>query len=285
MDIISKDELVNKVGDLKVLPFVARKVLDIIGNENVAIGDLITIIEKDQTIAARILKISNSALYGLRQEVTSLQQALMILGFKTIRSLVLSASTKSLYKKFGITEKMMWDHSVGVAIAAKIVSKGLGADVSEAAFIGGLMHDLGKVIMNNETPDAFSQVIMKVYNDGIDSIAAEEEIYGYNHTEIGSKVIAKWGLSPSLIKILQYHHLNVCGIEDIGDPLAANGVACVHLADCICKLLGIGYREPDDSIILSELPSAKYLGISKEKTEQLVRECSETYEKEKSVFE
>lgn len=285
MNIIDKNDLVKKVGDINALPFVARKVLDILGNENVAIADLITIIEKDQVIAARILKISNSALYGLRQEVTSLQQALMILGFRTIRSLVLSASTKSLYKRFGITEKMMWDHSVGAAIAAKTFAKGLGSEVGETAFMGGLMHDLGKVIMNNETPDAFAEVIMKVYNEGMDSITAEEEIYGYNHTDIGAQVMAKWGISPALIRILRYHHLNYCSIEDIEDPLEAQGVACVHLADQTCKFLGIGYREPDDTIALNELSSAEYLGISKEKMDQSVQEINETYEREKSVFQ
>ena len=152
-----------KVGDLQVLPVVARKALDILNSVNCSIEDLTVIIEKDQTIAARILKIANSALYGLRQEVTSLQYAMMVLGFKTIKSLILTATTRSLYKKFGITEKMMWDHSVAAAIATKLISESLSSDVKDVAFIGGLMHDLGKVFMNNETHHTFIKVMMDIY--------------------------------------------------------------------------------------------------------------------------
>ena len=123
MDIPVKEILIKNAGDLKVLPFVARKVLDTVGDERSSVSDLSDVIEKDQTISARVLKISNSALYGLRQEVTSVHHALLLLGFKTIRSLVLSVSTKSLYKQFGMKEKIIWDHSVGAAIASKVVAE------------------------------------------------------------------------------------------------------------------------------------------------------------------
>ncbi|MEN8262069.1 MAG: HDOD domain-containing protein [Nitrospirota bacterium] len=104
MPVITKEALIKKTGDLKVLSFVAKKILDTISDDNLSFSDLADISEKDQTIDARVLKVSNSPMYGLRQEVNSIQQALMILGLKTIRSLVLSLSTRSLYKKFGMTD-------------------------------------------------------------------------------------------------------------------------------------------------------------------------------------
>lgn len=285
MTILSKDELINKAGDLKVLPFVARKALEILNDENCSIDDLSAVIEKDQTIAARILKISNSALYGLRREVTSLEHALLILGFKTLRSIVLTATTRSLYKKFGMTEKIIWDHSVGAAIAAKLISRGFGSEVMDIAFVGGLMHDLGKVIMNNETSEAYSEVMMKMYNEGMDSITAEKDIYGYDHTDIGAGVTGKWKFAGPLVTVLKEHHLNNCKLENITDPLTGKCVACVHLADHICKVLGIGYREADESVVLQELSSAVYLDLGKDKLDKLVHETSETYDAEKSVFE
>jgi putative nucleotidyltransferase with HDIG domain len=285
LNILTKDELINKAGDLKVLPLVSRKALDILNNENCSIEDLSAVIEKDQTIAARILKIANSALYGLRTEVTSLQHALLVLGFKTLRSIVLTATTRSLYKKFGMTEKIIWDHSVGAAVAAKLISRGLGSEVTDIAFVGGLMHDLGKVIMNNETPEAYSEVMMKMYNEGIDSIAAEMDIYRYDHTEVGAGVTGKWKFASPLVTILKEHHLKHGSLEDISDSLTAKSIACVHLSDHICKVLGIGYREADESIILHELPSSVYLNLGKDKLDKLVNEISETYNAEKSVFE
>jgi putative nucleotidyltransferase with HDIG domain len=285
MATVTMDDLIKKVGDLKVLPIVARKALEILNNESCTIDDLSNVIEKDQTLAARVLKISNSALYGLRQEVNSLNHALMILGFKTIKGIVLAATTRSIYKRFGMTEKILWDHSVGAAIAAKLISAGLGSDVEEVAFVGGLMHDLGKVIMNNETPETFTEVMMNIYNDEVESIIAERDIYGFDHTEIGSKVVEKWKFSPLLVRILKSHHLIDCKLEDIGDPLGAKSIACVNLADYVCKVLGIGYRAPDESIVLHELPSAIFLNINKERLDELVKEINEVYNKEKSAFE
>ena len=239
MDIPTKEILIKNAGDLKVLPFVARKVLDTVGDERSSINDLSDVIEKDQTITARVLKISNSALYGLRYEVTSVHHALLLLGFKTIRSLVLSVSTKSLYKQFGMKEKIIWDHSVGAAIAAKLLSEGLGSEVEEIAFIGGLMHDIGKVVLNNETPEVFAEVMMKIYNEGANSIEAEEEMYHYNHSEIGARVSEKWGFPARLIKVIANHHLNNRGLEDIQESADAKAIACVNLADNVCRVLGM----------------------------------------------
>ena len=285
LNIPSREELLKKAGDLKVLPFVARKILDTIGDEDASIEELGEIIEKDQTVTARVLKISNSALYGLRQEVTSLSHAIMVLGLKTIRSLVLSVSTRSLYKSFGMKEKIIWDHSVGAAIAAKIISRGMGSDVEEMAFIGGLMHDLGKVVLNNETPDIFMQALMKTYNDGVDSLDAENEVYGYTHTEIGAGVMEQWGFPPVLIRIVEGHHLNNGTLENISDPLCAKVTAVVHLADKICKKLGIGTRSPDDELVLDILPSAAFLKITEEQLKLMIEEINETYSNEKAVFE
>ncbi|RJQ55442.1 MAG: HDOD domain-containing protein [Nitrospiraceae bacterium] len=285
MSMFSKEDLINRVGDIKVLPFVARKVLETLKDESCTIDDLSNIIEKDQAIAARVLKISNSAMYGLRHEVTSLHQAILVLGFKTIRSLVLSVSTRGLYKSFGMKEKILWDHSVGAAIAAKMISAGFGSEVGEVSFIGGLMHDFGKVVMNNETPDVFGEVIMKIYNEDIESIAAEEEIYGFNHTEIGARVIEKWGFAPLLVSILENHHLNNLKLQDIKDEAVAKSIAIVNLADNVCKVLGIGYRSPNEAIKLHELPPAVFLNIEKNKLALLTGNIQETYDREKSVFE
>ena len=179
----------------------------------------------------------------------------------------------------------MWDHSIGAAIAAKLISADLGRELGDIAFTGGLMHDLGKVIMNNETPEAFTEVMMNMYNEGIDSITAEEDVYGYNHSEIGSTVISRWGLSGVLVEILGKHHLNNCSLDDIEESLVAKGVACVNLADNICRALGIGYREPDKAILLHELPSAVFLDMNKNTLANLIEEISETYNREKSIFQ
>ncbi|MCK5236683.1 MAG: HDOD domain-containing protein, partial [Deltaproteobacteria bacterium] len=214
-----------------------------------------------------------------------LNQAVVMLGSNVIKSIVLAVSTKALYKYAGITEHMMWDHSIGAAIAARLIAAEHGRDLAEVAFIGGLMHDVGKVVMSNEAHDAFVEVMRKTYNDGVDSIDAEEAVFSYNHIEIGSKVIAKWGFPPNLVQILARHHLDRCSLEDIADPFVAKATACVCLADSICKLLGIGYRSPDDTIVIHEHPSVAFLHISKDEVDKLIEETGTAYEEEKALFQ
>jgi putative nucleotidyltransferase with HDIG domain len=288
MDIISKDELVQRAVDLQVLPQVlpdvARKVIDSINSYSDSASQLSNIIEKDQTIAARVLKVSNSVRYSTRQEVTSMRQAVVTLGCNAIESIALAVSTRSLYKHSGITEHMMWDHSVGAAIAARLIATDHGRDLAEVAFIGGLMHDVGKVVMNNDAHDAFVEVMRRINNDGVDSIDAEEAVFGYNHIDIGSEVITKWGFPPILVQILAQHHLDKCSLDDISDLFVAKVTACVCLANSICKLLGIGYRSPDETIDIYAHPSVAFLHISRNEVYKLIKETATTYEQEKHFF-
>ncbi len=165
MEIPSKEELVKNASNPKVLPFVAQRVLEQVNNENTTIADMTDIIEKDQTISASILRISNSAFYGLRSEVSSLRQAILVLGLNAIKDLVITVSTKSQFKNFGITEKMMWDHAVGAGIASRLISSDLEREVQDVSFLSGLMHDFGKVVMNNASHDAYLEVMQKTYNE------------------------------------------------------------------------------------------------------------------------
>ncbi|MCP4715307.1 MAG: HDOD domain-containing protein [Deltaproteobacteria bacterium] len=285
MEILSKDELIQKASDPKVLPFVAKKVIELVNNEDTSVAELGGVIEKDQTITASILKIANSSYYGLRQEVSGLKQAIMVLGFKALRDLVITVSTKGQYKRFGITEQMLWDHSVGAAIAARKIAESFGKELMELAFLGGLMHDFGKVVMNNECPDAFMQVMMTTYNEGRSAFDVEADVFGYDHTDVGALVIAEWGFPAVFMKILALHHLHTCTIEEIGEPDVARAVACIHLADHICKVLGIGYREPNEEFDLTQLVSASYLKLTPERLSDLVKTVDELFAAEKATFQ
>ena len=284
MEVLTIDELIKNTADQKVLPFVARKVIGMVADDNTSIQDLSSTIEKDQSISTKILKIANSPFYGLANEVTSLRQAILVLGFNSIKDLVITISTRSQYKRFGITERMMWNHSVGTAIASKMVCDNYCAELKDIAFLGGLMHDLGKVIMNNEAQEAYVDVMKLTYNEDVESIDAEKEVFGYDHTEVGSRVVLKWGFPRVFSDIMEKHHLNNSGLEDIDDMFTARAVACVNLANNICKKLGIGYRAPSESIVIEELDATSFLGVEPDKVEWLLNEIGEVYEKESSAF-
>lgn len=285
MDIPSKEELVKNASNPKVLPFVAQRVLEKVNDDNTTITDMTDIIEKDQTISASILRIANSAFYGLRSEVSSLRQAILVLGLNAIKDLVITVSTKSQFKNFGITEKMMWDHAVGSGIAARLISSDLEREVQDVSFLSGLMHDFGKVVMNNANHDAYLDVMQKTYNLGMTAIEAEEAVFGYNHTDVGSLVMTGWGFPPVYVQVLDKHHLIKCKLSEIKAPKIARSIACINLADNLCKVLGIGYREPFDNIVLEELSSKTFLDITDEKIEELLKTVNDCYEEERSHFE
>lgn len=285
----SLDELVKQADDLQMMPQTARKVIDLVSKETSTAQDLANVIEKDANITTRILKIANSAFYGLRREVTTVQRAIVILGYKSVRSLTIASSSKAMHKRFGITEQLMWDHSVGTAIIGRILSKGKSAGVGEMAFVGGLLHNVGKAIMNNQCPEAYNEVMMSVYNDKIDYPEAEKSIFGYTYPEVGSRIIEKWGLPESIFRTIRYHHLSSLGPEErntvFSDDETKMGLACVEMALMMGKKLGIGYREPHEDLDLAGLVSAEYLGLKEESFESLLPQAQSSFAEEKAIFE
>ena len=282
----SKAELIDKAGDVKVLPTIASKVVQVVNDTNSSAHDLTEVIEKDAAITVRVLKIANSPLYGLKSEVRDVRHAVSLLGFSAVQSLVMAASTKGLHKNSGILEQMMWDHSVGGAVAARILcwAGGFGGPVQDVAFLAGLLHDIGKVVMNNETPRLYAEVSATVYNEKRSSVDVEREIYGYDHAEIGAGVLRRWGLSPHLVAIVGNHHETVNEFAFMEDDLSRKGSAIVNLGDQICKRLGIGYREPDDELALKDLSSTTYLKLPEKVLEEAVVEIQASYETEKTLF-
>ena len=278
------DELISKAGDMKVLPTVARKVMEMVEREDVSGNQLAEVISRDQALSAHLLKAANSALFGLPREVTTVLVAVNVLGFKNTRDMTIMAATRGVYKRFGITEKMLWTHSVSAAIGAKTIASQYAAFVRDDAFICGLLHDVGKVILNNECPDLFSQVMMRTYNEGESSIRAENEVFGYTHTEVGSLITAKWNYPKVISSIIHQHHRDEETRPSMEDPGTLKVLACVDLSNTICKALGAGYREPRETLDLVDHPALTFLDIPTETAPKLVTELQEAFAKEAAYW-
>lgn len=284
----SLDELVKKADDLQMMPQTARKVIDLVSKEATTAQDLARVIEKDANITTRILKISNSAFYGLRREVTTVQHAIVILGYKSVRSLVIATSGKAMHKRFGITEQMMWDHSVGTAIFGRLLAASHPHSIADLAFVGGLLHNVGKAIMNNECGMAYTEVMKVVYNEGADYIDAENSIFKYTYPEVGARVVEKWGLPEQIVNIIRYHHISKMDgslrTKLLADSELKLGLACVETAFHLCRRLGIGFKAPDPKWDLSGIEGVKLLNLTPEKINQLLELGQKTYEQEKAIF-
>jgi putative nucleotidyltransferase with HDIG domain len=276
------ERTIMTAGDLPTIPVVATKVMQLIESDNATAAELSRIVSSDPAVAARVLKISNSAFYGCQRKIQNLSTAIMMLGFNTLRSLVITASLKQVYQPYGLVEKMLWEHSFGAGLASKIIAFETKLANDNESFLAGLFHDIGKNIMNHLDRDKFQKVMQLCYNDGVQFSEAEKAIYPYCHDEVGACVIRKWNFPEGLAIAVMRHHTLETGEND--EPYIKNLTAVVSLADQFCHKLGIGSRNPDEDLQLASSKAAKLIGLDEERLAFLLGTFQEAYEQDKSFF-
>lgn len=282
---MTSKEIILKAVDLPAVPMVALRVIQLIDSPNTSLDDLQKTIMADQAMTSRILKIANSSFYGIRQNIDTISEALSILGLKVTRLIVLAAATRGIYKRFGSVEQNLWEHSLGVSIAARIVGAEIAHVKREEAIVAGLLHDIGKVVINNSFPDKFIEIIKKIDETKMSSMNAEQEILGFNHAEAGYFLAEKWGFPDILCEIIQKHHsLDSVNIE-YADPYFVSLCGTIALSDAICVKLGVGYIKPMPEIDLGIEKWIKILNISEERLDKIIGIFKERYVLEKMAYQ
>jgi len=276
------ETLIMTASDLPTIPVVATKVMQLIESEGVSAEELARVVSADPAVAARVLKISNSSFYGCQRQIQTLSHAIMMLGYNTLRSLVVAASVKQVYKPYGLTEKMLWEHSFGAGLAARLIANKTRLVNEEEAFLGGLFHDIGKIIMNFFDNQQFQKVMEKCYNEGISFLEAEQQVYSYTHAEVGGLVIKKWNFPEMLMKAVLQHHYFDFGEDE--EPSQIKLTCVVGLANLFCHKLGIGVREPEEDLILHETIPANLLNLDEARINVLLEYFDQAYTQDKSFF-
>jgi putative nucleotidyltransferase with HDIG domain len=276
------EQAIMSAGDLPTIPVVAMKVMQLMESENATAEELAKVVASDPAVAARVLKISNSSFYGCQRQIQSLSMAIVVLGFSTLKSLVVAASVKQVYKPFGLTEQMLWEHSFGAGLAARIIASSTRLANEEEAFLAGLFHDIGKTIMNTLDRDKFQMVMQKSYNDGLAFEDAEKSVYPFTHEEVGAYVIKKWNFPDILFStIMQHHKLAFSAVED---AYIVNLTAVVNLADQFCKKLGIGVREPEEDLDPATSKAAEISKLGEHRINELLQIFQEAFERDRQAF-
>jgi putative nucleotidyltransferase with HDIG domain len=274
--------MIMTASDLPTIPVVATKVMQLIESESATAEELAKVVASDPAVAARVLKISNSSFYGCQRQIQTLSHAIVVLGFGTLKSLVVAASVKQVYQPYGLTEKMLWEHSFGAGLAARIIAKKTRLVSEEEAFLGGLFHDIGKIIMNTMNSTQFQDAMQRCYNDGITFEEAERQVYNYTHSEVGGLVIKKWNFPDMLMYAVLNHHAPSFSEDE--DAYQIDLACVVGLANLMCHKVGIGIREPNDELDLMQTIPVQKLGLSEQHIEDLLECFTEAYEKDKSFF-
>lgn len=202
----------NYISRMPSLSTTAMKVAEICKNPRTSPADLNRVISLDPVLTGRVLKLVNSAYYGLTGQVASLPRAIIMLGLNTVVNLAISTAVVenvSVKDSSGpLSSDTFWTHSLCVGVVAKLLSglRGLPAAVQEEHFVGGLLHDLGKVPLNNCFPEDYGQVFEKTREGQSSLLGAESETFGIDHGQVGAMIAEKWQLGSSLRDTLAYHH-------------------------------------------------------------------------------
>ncbi len=265
------DKLLD-IQEIATLPSVTTKILQQIEDNNVDIRKVANTIETDAPLTAKVLKVANSAIYGLRTPVSSIAQAIITIGLNRLANIVIGVSIFSRFILHSqrdtqqLIEKFWW-HSASTGIVSKSLANKISRNYKEMEFIGGLLHDFGKLILMQYNFSEYKKVIDLTKNDGLIDVDAEKKIFGVDHLEVGNFVSKRWKLPNPIINVITYHSK----LNFLKDDIELGAV--VRFSDLLCEMWGAdffeGYKlidfeeQPSWKILVERIPSLKELDLEK----------------------
>lgn len=222
---------VERLRELPTLPNVVQRIVDALDLPDVDLGRVAGLIETDQVLTAQLLRLANSAFYGLSGQIGTVSQALTVLGTTVSRGLVFSTSVLDLH----IDLAGFWEHSIGTAVAAGAIAKHLGLDRPEEVSGAGLLHDLGKVVLYKQAPEAFAAVLARARDERIPFRDAERALLGVDHAEVASWLLTRWRFPVRITEpVVQHHHPEMSRAVPVE-------TAVVHVANTVVRAYGYGF--------------------------------------------
>jgi len=205
----SLEVLFQRIGQISSLPSVASSILQVADNEESTSEDLLNVVVQDPVLSIRILKTVNSSYYSLNNEIADLQTAISMLGFVEVRKLAMTVYVARMceestnYRDF--SREGLWEHMVVVGTIARLISTTLGKGEPEEAYLGGLLHDIGLLLIDQYMHDQLCHVIDLVA-DGTETTEAERQILTFDHTDLGTYIAHQSNLPDRVTAAIQYHH-------------------------------------------------------------------------------
>ena len=271
-------EILGKIEKLPILPAVAIKLLEVTENEKSSAQDLARLIEADHALAAKTMRMANSAFYGRSGKISTLRDAVSLIGFGAVRSTALTVFFMDIFKgstdRTGFDTQAFWLHCLACAICCREITRRSPVPVSfsEEAFVCGMLHDAGKILLNNYFPDEYRQVVECVTAQDLTMAEAERTVLGVDHAQIGGELLRLWNLPEHETRAISLHHqppFETAG-RDPGSRLAET----IKLANAIVRTqkIGSGGDEVPRFVESSTLAS---LGLTKEDVSSLAADLDD----------
>jgi len=271
------EEIINGIDRLKPVSYIGDKIMDIVSNPDSSLAELVDIVKYDQGMTANLLRICNSAYFGLAKEIASVKQAVAFLGLDKVASLVMMGNSADNFREaqagYDLTEGELWRYSVSSALMAQDLAEKRHLNNVSLIFTAALLKDIGKVILNTYVKDSFEAINKEVQDKGLTFLDAEKEVIGIDHAELGARVAEQWHFSPAMVNIIRnHHHPDKAPADDLSVPI-------VYVADCICMMMGkdVGadglayryYQDVVDRLHFSEIDIQKTIADFREKLEEI----------------
>nr|MEE4268275.1 HDOD domain-containing protein [Candidatus Krumholzibacteria bacterium] len=272
--VATTEVILKKIKDLPSLPLVVNRLLEIMEQESSSAEDISNVLSGDQALAAKVLKLVNSSFYGLSGEVSTISRAVVVLGVGAIRNLAMGLSIAQIMVKGerGELQKHFWDHSITTATATELLARQCGYPDPEEAFIAGLLHDIGHLVLLLALPQEFL-ALTEAGQAGL--VDVEKAQLGLGHHQVGQKVLKHWKLPHPLVQAARFHHHGPT-LTSGEEPLTS----LVGMADTIAGVLGHQYEKSLSAEDLSGLVTVTGLELEtlSSTLEQIVQRIGVTCE-------
>lgn len=232
MDETKLNQILSKVKAFPTMPEAGAKMLSLLQEPETEISDIEEILRYDPGLTANILKLANSAYFGIPSKIGSLKQAVIVLGFKRLKQLVVASCVSAVMDKsvagYDLPSGNLWRHSIAVSIAAEALVKDKKRKISQDVFTPALLHDVGKLVLGTFVKEEL-EAIESIAAKGVPFVVAENMILGTDHAEIGAQILTHWNFPKEVIHAVRWHH----------DPDSPKTVTIqmdiVYLANLLCQ--------------------------------------------------
>lgn len=271
----------GRVTEIGSLPEVTTRIVEIVEDPKSTAQDMHDIVKTDPALAARVLKVVNSAFYGLPAQISNLDRAIVMLGLSAVKNIALAASLSRLFKPGKIADRFsahdLWQHCVSVGVCARMLAEAAGGQPEEA-FVSGLVHDIGLLVEYQIVPEKLRQVIERVEQTNADFRTVERELIGADHEMFGEALAIRWKFPPGLRSAIAYHH-DPTELKPEFRPI----VTTVQVADIICAQNELGFHltafnEEINEAMLSQI------GLNETKVSQVLAGLAERIEETERIF-
>jgi HD-like signal output (HDOD) protein len=234
-------DAVKGVGALATLPEITTKIIATVENPRSSASELHKIISHDPALVTRILKLVNSAFYGLPSQINSIDRAIVLLGLNAVKNIAVAASLGQMFRGVqlceGKTARDLWTHCIAVAVAARELARSLKLPLADEAFLTGMIHDVGIMVSLQAWPEKTRSVGNGVMKNGGDYCEAEERVLGVDHQLLGKCLAEQWKFPAMCQQVAGFHHKPQQAAEEWGQL-----VRLIYLADSLCCKAGVGFN-------------------------------------------